>query len=270
MINVARTWESGCRICGGDNVFFDQTPFEIKLEWGQRGARAASERGDIVIIVDVLSFSSTVVTAVAYGAELYPYPPPINEKAKAFAETIGASIVWGRAESIQYGGHSLSPLSFTAADKGQKFVMCSLNGAACTWIAAQVPALLIGCLLNASATARQAAQLRAKLGCNITVVPCGEKWADALADENTLRPSVEDYLGAGMILSQITGSKSPEAEVCIGAYEYTKTKMGELIWDSASGRELRERGYEQDVLHCSQVDTTAAVPILTGNPRSFR
>jgi len=156
----------------------------------------------------------------------------------------------------------LSPMSFTYADKGQRFVMCSLNGAACTWIASNVPALLIGCPLNASATANKANLLKNKLGTNITVVPCGEKWLDALENENELRPSIEDYLGAGIILSKLTGSKSPEAEVCIGAYEYSKDKISELIWDSASGRELRERGYEQDVLHCSQCDITTTVPIL--------
>ncbi|MFC3790337.1 2-phosphosulfolactate phosphatase [Paenibacillus sp. GCM10012307] len=166
------------------------------------------------------------MTAIDYGAEIYPYPPPINESAKAFAETIGANIVWGRAESIKYGGHSLSPMS---------------------------------------ATANKANLLRAELGTNITVVSCGEKWPDALKNEDKLRPSIEDYLGAGIILSKLTGSKSPEAEVCIGAYEYSKNKISELIWDSASGRELRERGYEQDVIHCSQVDITTVVPILHEN-----
>ncbi|WP_232223978.1 2-phosphosulfolactate phosphatase [Anoxybacteroides tepidamans] len=225
----------------------------------------AAERGDIVIIVDVLSFSSTVVTAVDYGAEIYPYPPPINEHTKAFAESIGAQIVWGRAEAIKYGGHSLSPLSFTEADRGQKFVMCSLNGAACTWIAAKVPALLIGGPLNASAVAEKANALRAALGANITVVPCGETWPDALENENKLRPSIEDYLGAGMIVSKLIGSKSPEAQVCVGAYQSIKHQWRDLIWDSISGRELRKRGYEQDVLHCAQIDVTTAVPILEGN-----
>ncbi|MFD1888234.1 2-phosphosulfolactate phosphatase [Paenibacillus wenxiniae] len=246
-------------------MFYDQTPFDIKLEWGQRGARAAAERGDIVIIVDVLSFSSTVVTAVQYGAHIYPYPPPINEQAKAYAQSIDAEIVWGRAESLKYGGHSLSPITFTAADKNKRFVMCSLNGAACTWIAADAQALLIGCTLNATAVAEAANRLRVTSGCAITVVPCGEKWPDAMENENTLRPSIEDALGAGMILSRLKGSISPEAEVCKGAYQYVKDSVQQLIWDSASGRELRERGHEQDVIHCSQLNQMNIVPVLRDN-----
>ncbi|MFT9596793.1 hypothetical protein [Mesobacillus sp.] len=42
---------------------FSQSLYECKVEWGRRGAREAAERGDIVIIVDVLSFSSTIVAA---------------------------------------------------------------------------------------------------------------------------------------------------------------------------------------------------------------
>lgn len=63
----------------------------------------------------------------------------------------------------------------------------------------------------------------------------------------------------------LNGSKSPEAQVCVGAYENSKAKIQELIWDCGSGRELRERGYKQDVVYCSQVDISKVVPILQGN-----
>ena len=36
----------------------------VRLEWGRRGANLAAQRGDVLVIVDVLSFSSAVVTAV--------------------------------------------------------------------------------------------------------------------------------------------------------------------------------------------------------------
>ena len=43
------------------------------LEWGVSGAKRAAERGDVVVVVDVLRFTSTVVAAVAAGATVYPY-----------------------------------------------------------------------------------------------------------------------------------------------------------------------------------------------------
>ncbi|WP_256700789.1 2-phosphosulfolactate phosphatase [Paenibacillus sp. P46E] len=243
-------------------MFYDQMDYEIKLEWGARGTRAASQRGDIVIIVDVLSFSSTVVTAVQHQAIIYPYPPPLNEQAKAYAQTKNAEMVWGRAEALREGGHSLSPLSFGAGDRARNYVMCSLNGALCTSAASQVPALLIGCLLNASAVAKSAQRFAQKLNRDITVITCGEKWSDAVNQENNLRPGIEDYLAAGAIIAQLQGSKSPEAEVCAGAYEYSRHKIERLIRESASARELRERGYDADVTYCCQLDKYAVVPML--------
>jgi len=244
-----------------DDQLFDQSPFQCRVEWGQRGAREAAQRGDITIIVDVLSFSSTVVTAVHYGAAVVPFPP-IRDAAIEYAKQIGARFVWGRAEAEKFGGHSLSPLTFSPEDRGQTFVLCSLNGATCARAASKVPALLVGCFLNASAVADVANALQAKTGADITVIPCGEKWSSVLENENDLRPGIEDYLGAGLILSMLKGSKSPEVRVCIGAYEHAKTSIRELIWDSGSGRELRERGYGRDVEYCAQIDVCRAVPVL--------
>ncbi|RNB92007.1 2-phosphosulfolactate phosphatase [Brevibacillus fluminis] len=241
---------------------FAQNGFDCKVEWGKRGAREAAERGDITIIVDVLSFSSTVVTAASMGAILYPFPPPINDAALAYAESIGAELMLGRAEAVRTGTPSLSPLSFGPQHQSNRFVLCSLNGAACTRIAAEVPALLVGCLLNATAVANQANRLQKLTGAAITVVACGEHWRDPQANENELRPAIEDYLGAGAILSKLTGSKSPEALVCLGAFQQAAPRLSELIWDCGSGRELRDSGFADDVRHCARLDVFDVVPLL--------
>jgi 2-phosphosulfolactate phosphatase len=242
---------------------FSQSPYICRVEWGKRGAREAAERGDIIIIVDVLSFSSTVITALRYGAILYPYPPHLD--GEEYAEKMGAEYILGRTEAAKIGKPTLSPVSFQPGHANKKYVLSSLNGAFCTWVASKVPALLIGSLLNASSAAAAANQLRWQTNANITVVPCGEQWSDVEEYEERLRPSIEDYLGAGAILSNVKGEKSPEAEVCIGAYQSAKQKIKELIWDSGSGRELRARGFEEDVIHCSRLDVYQTVPILNKN-----
>ncbi|MGV2940256.1 2-phosphosulfolactate phosphatase [Mesobacillus sp. LC4] len=239
---------------------FSQAPFKVKMEWGRRGAREAAERGDIIIIVDVLSFSSTVVAALNAGAVIFPYPP--NRDGKKYASSIGAQYILGRAEAARTGNPTLSPVTFNEEHLNERFVLTSLNGAYCSWIAAKVPALLIGSLLNASAAAVLAGKLQQETGADITIVSCGEMWNDAREDEDGLRPSVEDYLGAGAILSGLGGSKSPEAEVCAGAFMVSVNRLKELVWDSGSGRELRERGYEDDVKYCCQLNVTGTVPIM--------
>jgi 2-phosphosulfolactate phosphatase len=239
---------------------FSQSPYSCRVEWGKRGAREAAERGDIIIIVDVLSFSSTVISALRYGAILYPCPPHLD--GKEYAEKMDAEYILGRAEAAKIGKPTLSPVSFQPEHANRKYVLSSLNGAFCTWMASNVPALLIGSLLNATSAAAAANELRVQTKANITVIPCGEQWSDVKEYEDTLRPSIEDYLGAGAILSNLKGEKSPEAEVCMGAFQNAKQKIKELIWDSGSGRELRARGFVEDVIHCSRLDAYQTVPIL--------
>jgi 2-phosphosulfolactate phosphatase len=244
----------------GVRMYFDQSPYECRMEWGRRGAREAAERGDIVIVVDVLSFSSTVVSALSHGAVIYPYPP--NKDGQKYAKTVGAEYILGRAEAAKAGKPTLSPVTFDESHSNKKYVLTSLNGAFCTWIASEVPALLIGSLLNAAAVASIANRLQMQTKATITVVPCGEQWDGVREHEDTLRPSMEDYLGAGAILSYLTGTKSPEADLAKLAFLNSKDKINEIIWECGSGRELRAKGFENDVAHCSRLNAFETVPIL--------
>ncbi|HZG57242.1 hypothetical protein [Paenibacillus sp.] len=73
-----------------------------------------------------------------------------------------------------------------------------------------------------------------------------------------MRPSIEDYLGAGLIASKLTGKWSSEAEVCIGAFRQSA---------EGSGRELRLRGYADDVAFSSRIDAVDTVPVLDAQAR---
>lgn len=79
---------------------------------------------------------------------------------------------------------------------------------------------LAGCLRNASAVAEAA--LRS--GKRIAVIPAGERWED-----NSLRPSLEDWLGAGAIIDELTGSLSPEAQAARDAYRGTDADLTQTI-----------------------------------------
>lgn len=239
---------------------FDQEPFNCRMEWGRRGAREATERGDIIIITDVLSFSSTVITAVNFGSVIYPFPP--GPGGKAYAEKEGAELISGRSVAAKAGKPTLSPVTFNEEHGGKKYVLTSQNGAFCTWIASKVPALLIGSLLNASSVATAANRLGKKLDKPVTVVACGERWEDIQENEDGLRPSVEDYLGTGAVLAKLDGDKSPEAEVCAAAFMSSADRLSELLWECGSGRELRTRGFKADVKHCGQLDVYKIVPVL--------
>lgn len=235
---------------------FDQSPFQCCMDWGPEGVRKASERGDIIIIVDVLSFSSTVIAALHFGAVIYPFSD--RQTANGLSNLIGAEILPSRKEGKKIGVPSLSPTSFNSGCRDKKFILCSPNGATCAKISGNIPNLFLGSLVNAAYTAEVADELQKGVNSDITVIACGERWDKV----DALRPCIEDYLGAGAILNLLHGTKSPEAEVCVAAFKNSVKQLKKLIWDSGSGRELREKGFSDDAIFSSRLNVFEEVPIL--------
>jgi 2-phosphosulfolactate phosphatase len=103
---------------------WDQSGYRCRLEWGRRGARAAAERGDILVVVDVLRFSSAVITGVAHGAIVYPCA--WDDDPVAFAARVGAEVAVRRRQDVpEKGRYSLSPASFTSIEAGTRVVLAS-------------------------------------------------------------------------------------------------------------------------------------------------
>ncbi|HET6341060.1 MAG TPA: 2-phosphosulfolactate phosphatase, partial [Gemmatimonadota bacterium] len=96
-------------------------------------------------------------------------------------------------------------------------------------------------------------------GKRITVVPAGEQWPDG-----SLRPAIEDVVGAGAIIRQLEGRLSPEAKVAVAAFESLSDSLQETMLSCSSGRELSERGFAVDVELAAQLDVSEIVPVLEG------
>lgn len=237
---------------------YAQTPYQWRLEWGPTGARRAAARGDVVVVVDTLSFSSSVATAASRGAVIVPCMP--GEDADGLAAKIGGLAAVRRPTPPAAGICSLSPMSFLEAARSSRIVITSVNGAVCSRIAEPSGALFAGTLLNAAAT-RSAAWAEAGDRCGITIVACGEIWVTDSGIDG-LRFAIEDYLGAGAILTRATGSMSPEASVCAAAFEGVRSRLEETLWDCGSARELRSMGYEDDVRHVSRLDLYDVAAVL--------
>lgn len=231
------------------------------VEWGFQGARRAAERNDIVVVIDVLSFSTTTTSAVRAGASVYPFPYKDYERAQEFANRVGAELKTGATEGTP-GRRALSPLGFGPRAAGRVYVLSSLNGATCSVLAKDAAALYVGALVNARATAHAVARRRRTEGVAVTLVPCGEQWPEVRPGEDPLRPCLEDYLGAGAILATLEGPFTPEAELCRRAYAAAGADVSRLVFECESGRELRDKGYEEDVVFSSQINTLDTVVVL--------
>ena len=100
--------------------------------------------------------------------------------------------------------------------------------------------VLAGRLRNAAAVA-SAAQAIAVDGA-VGVIPAGKRWPD-----DSLRPAIEDMLGAGGIIHHLDLLCSPEARVARDAFRAAGKDVAELIRASISGREPVDGGFPGDV-----------------------
>lgn len=237
---------------------FSQTPYRCRFDWGPTGAERAAARGDIIVIVDVLSFSTSVVEAVRRGAVICPCGE--DDNTADLAKKLGAEVAVRRHEVPDKGRYSLSPLTYQDVPAKTKIILPSLNGGTCTRCSKSSDYVFAGALTNAGATGKAVSEIMNESALAVTVIACGEREKEPPYD---LRPAIEDFLGAGAILSHLPFDKSPEARVCESAFSVSTKDVGSLIGDSVSGRELCEMGFAGDVNFVSQIDLHDTAVILT-------
>lgn len=213
-------------------MIYNQSEFNLRCEWGLEGVKQLAAISDVVVIVDVLSFSTCVEIAVSNGAIVYPYQWK-DESARVYAKSLQAEL----AQKRESNGYSLSPTSLKNIPANTKLVLPSPNGSRLT-LETGTKFTLAGCLRNCEITAKFAQSL----GKKIAVVPAGEKW-----ENQSLRPAIEDLIGAGAILSYLKGTLSPEAEIAVAAFNKVKNDLFGCLKQASSGKELIARGFKGDV-----------------------
>ena len=241
-------------------MFDDQAEFRERFEWGEAGIRRLAPHADVLVVVDVLSFATAVDVAVGRDATIYPYRWR-GATAESFARKVGAILAADRTRRDVSAPYSLSPHSLRTIPKGTRLVLPSPNGATLVLLAAELcQIVLAGCLRNATAVATACREL----GGTVAVIAAGERWLDAESESGTLRPAVEDLVGAGAILTALHPLRpSPEAIAAIAAFHAAATDLSGFLNACSSGRELRERGFIPDVDLAAQIDVSQSVPRLS-------
>ncbi|MFL5735465.1 MAG: 2-phosphosulfolactate phosphatase, partial [Chloroflexia bacterium] len=193
--------------------------------------------------------STSVDVIVGNGAVVYPYRWR-DHTAAAYAESLGA--VLASPLRTTANGYSLAPSSLVSIPAGTRLVLPSPNGSTLSLAAQGIPTFA-GCLRNAAAVA-QAAQ---KLGKRVTVIPAGERWPDG-----SLRPALEDLVGAGAIIHDLRGRRSPEAELAEAAFLRFAADLPFYLARCSSGKELAGRGFGTDVDLAAALNASNCVPVL--------
>ena len=245
---------------------YGQSGFGVRFDWGLQGATAIATGAAAVVVVDVLSFCTTLSVALDAGIQVFPYRFR-DASAAAFAATRGAVLAVGRREAGPTGV-SLSPVSVRRATEPggplavtSKLVLPSPNGAAICRQLGEANTLVVGASLrNASACAEWV--VKAVRG-PVAVVAAGERWPG-----DALRPAVEDLWGAGLVIEALAtagaGPVSPEASSARAAYRSLGRTPGMALAACASGRELFEDGYGEEIAVAAEIDSSRRVPVLAG------
>lgn len=242
---------------------FGQHAYQIRLEWGADGAQALA--GDIAVVVDVLSFSTSVCIAVERGMSVYPYVWK-DQRAKVFAEQHDAVLALGRLEAAKPGMYSaptLSPAHLLECESFPRLVLPSPNGSTISaGLYESGTTVLLGCLRNAESVAEWLSA-RVDEGEAVGIVPAGERWGH----NDSMRPALEDHLGAGAIVSGLIrrgheAVMSPEAIAAARLFDSVEGSLAVSLRDCVGARELASMGFSSDVEAAEALNVSQVVPVL--------
>jgi len=214
---------------------------------GEEGARAASLRGDVIIVVDSLRATTTILSALENGiARVIP--------ARLVSECVG-DLTAGESNGRKLPNADLdnSPLSFlNRAFAGRVLTLRATNGTRCLLAAKErlQTTVLVGALVNAEVVARAARQIAYRDSVNITIVASGRRGG----------PAVEDDLTADLIGYYINQYCQADQR---GFRIFDDYK--DVFLNSDSGKNLTTLGAFDDVIFASRKNLISTVALFDSN-----
>lgn len=200
---------------------FDQRRYQVRHDWGVEGLRRLAP-ADVVVVVDVLRFSTTVTDAVAAGETV-----PLDESADAVSIN-GAAVARAAGES------------------GAVVLLGCLRNASA--VADAVLDIQRGRGVRTSIAVIAAGELAGRTP--------GAPLRFAVEDQLGAG-AIVDALGALGI-----DHTSPEAAAACESFRGLRGALRHLLTASGSGQELLDRDARDEVLNAAAVDAAGLVPVL--------
>jgi len=232
------------------------SPVRLNLELTAKDAPRAVKRGDLIVVVDVLRCTSTIITALANGAEAIIPVRTLREAYKLARENPNY-ILAGERGGLKPRGFKLgnSPLEFRReVVEGRTIILTTTSGTVALTRSRGARTILVGALLNAEATAKKALEMAEKAGVDISIVLSGKKG----------RFSLEDFICAGAIGYRINSGDVELSDAATAAtltFHSAKGKLFDEIRCGEHAKHLINLGLEDDVKFCCRMDLFNLVPI---------
>jgi 2-phosphosulfolactate phosphatase len=231
------------------NIHIQLLPFPIAPE-------VLSDR--VVAVIDILRATSVMVQAMSQGArEIIPVKTVEEALQKAKSFPPNTTLLGGERESKKIEGFDLgnSPREYQGEKvRGKRLILTTTNGTKAFYTVSSGKNVLVGSFLNISAVAERCFELNQDL------------FIYASGDEGNF--SLEDTVCGGMLIERIIKKgrrsftltdASRSAHILFQRFE---ANIVESFYLSQHGRDLVDRGFEEDLPYCAQVDTTNLVPVF--------
>lgn len=235
-------------------------------------AMSESAMRGICIVIDILRATTTLTTLLEYGAAgvlVAPHADAAREEKRRDPEALLLGEIGGlRPADFDLGN---SPRELNPANAGGRRAIChTSNGTAAIRAVAGAPAVLLGCLRNATAVAGYAFALAQADDLPVTIVCAGGAGGRAFA--------LDDTLVAGQLAALIGEAAERAGQVAVfddaasAAQTLFRAEVGDApspvagAWTAAlrrttAGRHLASIGLAEDIPFCAQFDTTTFVPV---------
>jgi len=212
--------------------------------------------GKVVVVLDVLFATSSMVTALAHGArEVVPTLDGAAARAEAGRRPPGSCVLSGELNAATLEGFvHPTPLALLEEDlAGRTLVYSTTNGTVAVRKAAEADHVYAGALLNGQAVADR---LERVAGDRTVLIVCSGS-ADSF--------NLEDFYGAGQLVSLLAGrgrrwELSDAAEAARLLYQGRDALA--CLSSGRVGRLMTGRGLEREVAFAAQESRFAVVPEL--------
>ena len=233
----------------------------VFLSWFKDGVNPNT---DVYVVVDVLRFSTTVITALDNGFESV-YATPSLDKALPLSRAkdipLAAEVEGIKPPMANLDNSPLEILSIgrTYVESGRKeLVIRSTAGALLTITLAKINVnTYIGSTINASALAKK---LIGKGYGTINIVCAGYKAKEF---------AIEDFIGAGAIIHEIKKlcndiTLNEEGLAAYYLYKSVNSSLKEVFSQGKSGKIVLGTGHDHDIEIASNINSSITVPKVIG------
>jgi len=210
--------------------------------------------GKVVVVLDVLFATSSIVTALAHGAaEVIPTLDGPGALLEARGRAPGSFLLSGELNAATLEGFlHPTPLALLAEDlRGKALIYSTTNGTVALRKAAEAAHVYAGSLLNGAAVVAQIE--RQHPGQTVLLVCSGSAGSFNL----------EDFYGAGYLVSLFPPGACELTDAARAALLlHDRGNAAEVLLQSRVGRMMLERGLEREVQFAARKSLFEVVPRL--------